>query len=481
MSTKLGMGSISVTELAAMIGVTPVYYGNDKQIELTGVDTDSRTVAEGDIFVAIPGEKYDGADFAASAVLSGARCVISSRCPDKAEELGKSFAFLQTEDPCGALSRFATEYKKRRRIRTVAVTGSVGKTTTKEMISAVLSQKFRVGKTQGNLNTDIGLSMTVLGFGPETEVAVLEMGMSNFGEIEKLSRIAEPDYGIITNVGTSHIEFLGSRENIAKAKSEIAVGLREDGMLVLCGDEPLLRPLAGGRHRTAFVSVYATDCEYRAENIRYSDMKTTFDLIRRGERIGDVVIPALGLHHVYGALFAAAIADKFGLTEGEFREGLLAFRNAAMRQSISDVGGVTVIDASYNASPESMRASLSVLCELAAEKNARKIALLGDMRELGSETRPQHEKVGEFAASLGLDLLVTFGIAAVCTAEAAKKAGMPAERVISELNIAAPEECARTLAAHLRKGDCLLVKASRAVAAEKIINYLKEHPDFPEK
>ncbi len=481
MGIKLGMGSIRVSELAAMIGAEPEYFGTDREIELTGIDTDSRTVGEGEIFVAIPGEKYDGADFAASAVLSGARCVIAARRPDKAEELGKSFAYLQASDPCGALARFATEYKKRRRIRTVAVTGSVGKTTTKEMISAVLSQRFRVGKTQGNLNTDIGLSMTVLGFGPETEVAVLEMGMSNFGEIEKLSKIAEPDYGIITNVGTSHIEYLGSRENIAKAKSEIALGLREDGMLVLCGDEPLLRPLADGKHRVAFVSVYATDGEYRAENIRYSDMKTTFDLICHGERIADVVVPALGLHHVYGALFAAAIADRFGLTEKELREGLLAFRNAAMRQSISDVGGVTVIDASYNASPESMRASLGVLCELAAEKNARKIALLGDMKELGSETRPQHEQLGAYVASLGLDLLVTFGIASVCTAEAAKAAGMPADRVISELNIAAPEACAKTLSEHLKKGDCLLVKASRAVAAEKIINCLKEGPEFPEK
>jgi UDP-N-acetylmuramoyl-tripeptide--D-alanyl-D-alanine ligase len=204
-------------------------------------------------------------------------------------------------------------------------------------------------------------------------------------------------------------------------------------------------------------------------------MHTEFDLVFEGGRIDSVKLPVIGLHHVYGALFACAIASKFGLGEDEIRRGLASFKNADMRQSISDICGVTVIDASYNASPESMRASLSVLCEIAKQKGARKFALLGDMFELGDETRPQHEKLGEFVAGLKLDGLITFGIASVCTADAAQKNGMDADKIISEINPAGAESCAQKLASVLRKGDILLVKASRGMAAEKVIKFLKEN------
>jgi len=478
MSIKLGMGTVSVEDICNMIGCSAKYYGCDSITVTGGIETDSRKVGEGDIFIAIKGENFDGADFSSSAVLSGACCVISTRPPDKAEELGRPFAYIESADPCATLAELARKYKESKNIKTVAVTGSVGKTTTKEMVAAVLGKRFKVGKTIGNLNTDIGLSMSVLSFTPDVEVAVLEMGMSGFGEIEKLSLIAEPDYGIITNIGTSHIEYLKTRENIAKAKMEITAGMKEDGVLVLCGDEPLLKAASKDRANATFVSVYSSEGEYRAENIRYKDLKTTFDLMVGERKIADLCVPALGIHHVYGALFACAIADRFGLSDNEIRSGLLEFKNADMRQSIYDIGGITVIDASYNASPESMRASLAVLCELSSERKARKFALLGDMCELGSETRNEHEKLGVYAGKLGLDGLVTFGIASVCTAESAKASGMDAEKIISEINIAAPEKCAEKLAGVLKKGDILLVKASRAIAAEKIITYLKDYGEF---
>ena len=460
MSYKLGMGRVSVDEICRLCGRTAVYYG-EGPLYVSGIDTDSRRV--------------DGADFAASAVLSGATCVISTRPPVKAEELGKSFAYIQADDPVEVLGVLARNYKSEKSIKTVAVTGSVGKTTTKEMIAAVLSTRYNVGKTAGNLNTDIGLSITVLGFDDSVDTAVLEMGMSGLGEIERLSLIAEPDFGVITNIGTSHIEYLKTRENIAKAKTEIVAGMDENGVLVVLGDEPLLRPIRESRKNTVSISIYSDDAEYRAENIVNRDLHTEFDLVHGNGRINGIKLPVIGLHHVYGALFACAIAERFGINEEELRRGLASFKNADMRQSISDIDGVTVIDASYNASPESMRASLSVLCEIAAEKGARKFALLGDMFELGSETRPQHEKLGEFVASLGLDGLVTFGIASVCTADSAKKCGMPEERILSEINPVAAEDCGRKLASMLKKGDVLLVKASRGMAAEKVISYLKEH------
>ena len=474
MSYKLGMGRVSVDEICRLCGRTAVYYG-EGPLYVSGIDTDSRRVGVEDIFVAVKGEKVDGADFAASAVLSGATCVISTRPPVKAEELGKSFAYIQADDPVEVLGVLARNYKSEKSIKTVAVTGSVGKTTTKEMIAAVLSTRYNVGKTAGNLNTDIGLSITVLGFDDSVDTAVLEMGMSGLGEIERLSLIAEPDFGVITNIGTSHIEYLKTRENIAKAKTEIVAGMDENGVLVVLGDEPLLRPIRESRKNTVSISIYSDDAEYRAENIVNRDLHTEFDLVHGNGRINGIKLPVIGLHHVYGALFACAIAERFGINEEELRRGLASFKNADMRQSISDIDGVTVIDASYNASPESMRASLSVLCEIAAEKGARKFALLGDMFELGSETRPQHEKLGEFVASLGLDGLVTFGIASVCTADSAKKCGMPEERILSEINPVAAEDCGRKLASMLKKGDVLLVKASRGMAAEKVISYLKEH------
>ncbi|MBQ1934769.1 MAG: UDP-N-acetylmuramoyl-tripeptide--D-alanyl-D-alanine ligase [Clostridia bacterium] len=474
MSFKLGMGKVSVEEICALCKKSAVYYGGN-QIFVTGVETDSRKIEEGDIFVAVKGERVDGADFASSAVLSGATCVISTRPPEKAEELGRAFAFIQSDDPVETLSCLARAYKKQRAIKTVAVTGSVGKTTTKEMIASVLSTRYNVGKTAGNLNTDIGLSVTVLGFDESVDTAVLEMGMSGLGEIERLSLIAEPDFGVITNIGTSHIEFLKTRENIAKAKTEIVAGMSEDGVLVVLGEEPLLKPIRESRKNTVSIAIYSDDAEYKAENIVSKDMHTEFDLVYGKGRINGIKLPVIGLHHVYGALFACAIGERFGLTEDDIRLGLSRFKNADMRQSICDVCGVTVIDASYNASPESMRASLSVLCEVAEQKNARKFALLGDMFELGDETRPQHEKLGEYVARLGLDGLITFGIASICTADSAQKNGMSAEKIISEINPAAAEECARKLASVLKKGDILLVKASRGMAAEKVIKFLKEN------
>ncbi len=362
MSYKFGCGEIKASQIASMMDAD-VRFFNCTDIGVTGAETDSRKIEQGDLFVAVKGEFADGADYAASAVLSGATCILSDRLPDHALELNKSYAYIHSDDPLESLRRFAKKYKNGLKVKTVAVTGSVGKTTTKEMISSVLSRKYAVEKTPGNRNTDIGLSMTLLGFSERSEIAVLEMGMSNFGEISVLSKIANPDVGVITNIGTSHIEFLGSRENIAKAKSEITDGMNENGVLVVNGDEPLLENVGkdkGIRRRS--ISVYSGESEYRAENIRFYNMHTLFDIKANDRRICDIDLPVLGTHHVYGALFAFAVGEIFGVGEDDIRAGLACFSNVDMRQTIKKIGGVTVIDASYNASPESMRASLDVLC-----------------------------------------------------------------------------------------------------------------------
>ncbi len=477
MSIKFNLGHVTVSELAdAIDGKIHLFGGAESSLECSGIEIDSRKIEPGDIFVAIKGERVDGNDYIINAVDSGAVCVIAHCLPDNINEIKGNFAIVTCTDPTVAVGDLAHSYKKRRNIRTVGVTGSVGKTTTKELIYAVLSEKYKVHKTEGNHNNELGLPLSILGMASDAEAAVLEMGMSGFGEIARLSEIAEPDFGVITTIGSSHIETLGSRENICKAKMEIVEGMKEHGELVLCGDEPLLYAYRCGRYNSTYISVYNNEAEFRAVNVRYADNTTTFDLLHNREVITNLQVPALGLHHVYSALFAYAIGVKFGLDSETIRCGFLKFKNASMRQSIYEIGGVKIIDACYNASPESMRASIEVLCELSRQSNgARKMALLGDMRELGAETRVLHEAIGEFVAQKKLDKLFTYGVAASFIASSAVSCGMKQSDVFDNPDITDPLASGKAILGELKKGDIILFKASRAMAVEKILSYLREN------
>ncbi len=477
MSVKFKLGSIKIGELAAAVKGEAHYFGSaDENTECVGIDIDSRNIGDGDIFVAIKGERVDGNDYIPSAVEKGAVCIIASSVPDNVKGIEGAFAVVVCDSPVDAVGDLAHEYKKRINLRTIGVTGSVGKTTTKELIYAVLSEKYKVHKTEGNHNNELGLPLSILGIEADAEIAVLEMGMSNFGEIARLSEIAEPDYGVITTIGSSHIETLGSRENICKAKMEVVEGMNEHGELVLCADEPLLLAYRYGKHNPTYVSVYNSEAEFRAVNVKYADNSTSFDLLFNRQVVTNLQIPALGLHHVYSALFAYAIGVKFGLDSETIRHGFMKFKNAAMRQSIYDIGGVKIIDACYNASPESMRASIEVLCELSRQMGgARKMALLGDMRELGSETRVLHEKLGEFVADKKLDKLFTYGLAASSVASSAKKCGMAEGDIYDNPDITDPLASGKAILEVIKPGDIILFKASRAMAAEKIITFLREN------
>ncbi len=477
MSVKFKLGLITVREVAeAANGKVHLYGSASMESECSGIDIDSRKIETGDIFVAIKGERVDGNDYIGAAVDSGCVCIISRCLPEDIDTIRGSFAVVVCDDPCTAVGDLAKIYKKRRNVRTVGVTGSVGKTTTKELIYAVLNEKFKVHKTEGNHNNELGMPLSILGMEADTEAAVLEMGMCDFREIARLSEIAEPDFGVVTTIGSSHIETLGSRENICKAKMEIAEGLKENGELVLCGDEPLLFAYRCSEYNPTYVSVYNSEAEFRAVNVRYADNSTYFDIIHNREVITNLVVPALGLHHVYSALFAYAIGVKFGIDRDTIRRGFTKFKNAAMRQSIYDIGGVKVIDACYNASPESMRASIEVLCELSKQNGgARRMALLGDMRELGAQTRELHESLGEFVAEKKLDKLFTYGVAASFIASSAKDHGMAESDVFDNPDITDPLACGRAILEQVRAGDIILFKASRAMAAEKILTYLREN------
>jgi len=311
-------------------------------------------------------------------------------------------------------------------------------------------------------------------------VSVLEMGMSNFGEIEYLSKIAEPDIAIVTNIGSSHMEYLGSREGICRAKLEIVKGLKPGGTLLLNGDEPLLRNYRSDKVTPIYVG-FGEDCSFRAENLRCAllenQISTIFDVCYNGRKIKNVAIPTIGKHNVYAALFAYAVGVSMDMSDETICRGLAGFRPVGMRQNIYNIGSLTVIEDCYNAAPESMRAAIAVLRELSAMKGGRMTALLGDMYELGASSEHFHEEVGMSFAEAGGELLCTFGESADSIARGAIFGGVPNESIYRNNNIRCPEMSGEMLLHALRPNDILLVKASRGAAAERVIRYIREHSD----
>ncbi len=474
MKSVLSLYRYTAAEIASAVDGELHCFGCDGNAVVRSVVTDSREAEPGALFAAIPGERVDGHDFIASAVAGGACCVLASHIPDA--ELSDC-AVVLVSDVVASLGALARDYARKTPGRTVAVTGSVGKTTTKEFLAAVLGQKFCLHKTAGNHNNEIGLPMTLLDAPENVEAKVYEMGMCDFGEIDYLSRIAEPDIAIVTTIGSSHLETLGTRENICRAKLEITHGLKTDGVLICNGDEPLLfRETLEGR-KPVFVAIRNRHADFRAVNIRAGIGKTTFDLLYHNRAVTNVEIPVMGTHHVYAALFAYAVGVLCGMQDDEIRRGLLAFRNTGMRQNIYDLHGVTVIEDCYNASPESMRAAIDVLFSLAGQRGARTVALLGDMRELGRDSALMHNQLGISVAQRRLDYLFTLGGIAEEIAQGAICTGMRADRVYANPDCGRPDHSGEMLLKILRPGDVLLVKASRAVAAERVIAYLKENAD----
>ncbi len=475
MKSVLSLHPYTAAELADLTDGTLHCFGCDGSITFGQVVTDSREAGSGSLFLAIPGERVDGHRFIGAAVSAGATCVLATRLPD-CPPVG--CAIIVVDDVVTALGKLAQDYGRRTPGKTVAVTGSVGKTTTKEFISAVLAERMCVHKSAGNHNNEIGLPMMMLGAPGNTQAKVYEMGMSGLGEIDYLSRTAEPDIAVITTIGTSHLEHLGTRENICRAKCEIAHGLRPDGILLCNGDEPLLFHEELEGVRPMFVAVRNRAADFRAVNIRPGVGKTTFDLICQNRAVTNVEIPTIGLHNVYAALFAYAVGLLCGLDDNEIRRGLSRFENTGMRQHLVDIGGVTVIEDCYNASPESMRAALDVLCELSRQRGgARTAALLGDMRELGSDSVLMHNQLGVNVAQRKLDYLFTLGSIAEEIALGAIRSGMRADRVYANPDCTRHDNSGEMLLHVLRPGDILLVKASRAVAAEQVIDYLRTHAD----
>ena len=476
MKVSVGCNNFTMSELARICGGVLTFVGGEnKDVPFRYVCTDSRETADGALFVALGGERVDGHDYIGAAVSSGSDCVLCERIPDIKHDRG--YVAVVVDDSVRAVGELAKAYDRRINHRKVAITGSVGKTTTKEFVASVLSESFRVHKTLGNYNSNIGMPLSMLSMSNDTEVSVLEMGMSALGEIEYLSKIAEPDIAIVTNIGSSHMGHLGSRENIGRAKLEIVKGLKKGGLLLLNGDDDILREYSHPDFQPVLVGM-GDNCHVRAVNIRQTAVNTTFDIIMGEHTLTDVVIPTVGKHNVYAALFAYAVGKRMMLEDEVILSGFRAFKPVGMRQNIYELGRITVIEDCYNASPESMRAAISVLESICANKaNGRAVALLGDMYELGAHSERFHEEVGLEFARRGGDALFTFGKMADFIAGGAVLGGLDNERVFRNPDVSDPAMSGEMLLYSLRAGDTLLVKASRGAAAERVIEYLRKNKD----
>ena len=433
---------------------------------VTLVTTDSREVCPGCIFVAFPGEKFDGHDFAAKALENGALCVVLNHPVEGVPE-EKS---VICPDSYHAMMVLGANYRSQFHPKVVGVTGSVGKTTTKQMTYAALSGFGETIKTEGNQNNELGMPRTLMRLESSTEYAVIEMGMSHAGEIDRLARAARPDVGIITCIGVSHIGNLGSQENICKAKLEICNGLPEGAPLVLNYDDPFLRKAVLPAHvRPVWFSLSDENADVCALSIRQETDGMSFVLEDQEHGTFVVNIPAMGRHNVANALAAYCAATRLGCDAKRVIRGLSNFEQTGRRQKVVDSNGVTVIEDCYNANPDSMKAALAMFKDFPCK---RRFALLGDMLELGELSREAHEELGRLAAESGLYCLITYGEQAKRTAVVAAAKG------VETLHAENYREAADALLDRVQPGDAVLVKASHGMALEKVLDiFYEEHKE----
>ena len=440
--------------------------GTVKDEPISAVVTDSRKIEPGCVFVCFPGERTDGHSYAADAIRQGAAYVVANH---PVEGVPKRQLVLVPSSHM-AMVRMGANYRNMFFPKMIGVTGSVGKTTTKEFCYAVVSAFGSSIKTEGNQNNEIGMPNTLFRLNSDTEYAVVEMGMSALGEILRLSRAARPSAGIITCIGVSHMENLGSRDNILKAKLELCAGLPDGAPLALNGDDEYLRKAETEqqipeRLCPVWYGIEDERCDVRAENIQIVENGQKFTLHDAKNGSFEVFIPTLGRHNVYNALAAYAAATRLGLDPARCAAALSDYKTTGMRQNVVHKNGLTVVEDCYNASPDSMRASLQMFRELDA-KGGRKFALLGDMLELGSIEAQAHAQVGEMAADAGIDGLAAVGRASKGMAEAAQKKGLNAVWCENA------QQALDWLRANLKEGDLLLAKASRGMKLENILKAL---------
>ncbi len=427
--------------------------------DILRISTDSRDIDETTLFVALIGERFDAHDFIKDVLSKGVKAVVCSEkvCDDE--------RLIVVEDTGKALLDIAHGYRKTFNIPFIALTGSVGKTTTKGMVYAVVKQKFNTLRTAGNLNNEIGVPKTLFCLEEEHQAAVIEMGMNHFGEISRLSEVTEPDIACITNVGTAHIENLGSREGILKAKTEILNGMKKGSTLILNGDNDLLASYKNDGFNIIRFGIEAENLQMKATNIKGDSQGTIFTAVYKNEA-ETVFVPAVGVHNVYNALCAMCVGIELGYSLKEAAEGVKFFEAEGMRQKITEFKNMTFIEDCYNANLDSMCASLETLKTL---KKTRGIAVLGDMLELGEFSADAHYQVGEKAYDADCDIVLTYG----CEAENISKAF--AAKGGKAYAFRDKEKLTDYLMHILKDNDTILFKGSRGMRMEEIFKYNYEY------
>lgn len=431
-------------------------------LTITGVSTDTRTIQPGDLFIALVGERFDAHDYIDIAEKNGAAAVVVSR------PVESSVPQLLVDDTLLGLHRLAAYYRSTLDIKVVGITGSNGKTSTRDMAATVLSSKYKVYSTAKNFNNEIGLPKSVLELDDSYDIAVLEMGMNHFGEISRLTNIARPDVALITNVGKAHIGNLGSQENILKAKLEIIEGLNKDGLLILNGDDALLKSADTGAFAKSFIGITGDGLTLQAKNITPEGGKTVFDIVCDG-KTAHGSIPVLGNYNVLNALEAIRTGMAFGITLQEAFDALGSYRVVRMRQEEEILRGITLVKDYYNASPDSCRVALETLGNHA--KGGKKIAVLGGMLELGDYAESEHRALGKMCIQYGISSAFFIG-----EYSKAFREGCPSSQAFSKAQRA---ELATALQEFLNtggaaEGDALLIKGSRGMKMEEFYEVIKE-------
>ena len=454
------MKHMTLREITAACGGT--YFGDPESTakEVSSVVIDSRKVTQDSLFVAIRGARVDGHTFIPQTIEAGALCALSE------EPLGEvTFPYILVDSCTQALKDLAEHYRKSLDIKVVGISGSVGKTSTKEMIATVLSQKYNVLKTEGNFNNEIGVPLTIFNLREEHEIAVLEMGINHFGEMTRLAKMARPDICVITNIGVAHMELLGSRDGILKAKTEMFQYMNPDGTIIFNGDDDKLITYSPENGITPIYFGLGENSSYRAEQIANNGLRGTNATFVTPKSKFSAHISIPGEHMVHNALAGIAVGYALGMSDAEIKAGIEALKPLAGRNHLIETNTYTIIDDCYNANPISMKASIDVL----SKADTRTVAILGDMGELGAKEKEMHYDVGQHTATAGIHVLICIGTLSEELARGAKETGCN----IQIYHYPDQEHFFSEMSSILEKNDTILVKASHAMAFEKIVKKLE--------
>ena len=447
------MKKFTLAEIAASCGGK--YVGEEalKNTAITSVERDSRAVKDGSLFLAIKGERVDGHDFIEKCYDNGAVCAICEKAPENPKK-----PYIMVDSTLNAVKDIAKAYREKFDIPVVGVSGSVGKTSTKEMLYAVLSQRFKTHKTQGNLNNELGVPLTILSMPEEAQAAVIEMGISGFGEMTRLSRVAQPTICVLTIIGCCHLENLGDRDGVMKAKTEMFKYARDGAEFILNGDDDKLSTITDVSGKKPIFFGIDSKNDYYAENIENNGEGGVSCKLCFGDTKLDVTIPAIGTYMVSNALAAAAAGKLLGLSDEQIKKGVEAYKTVGSRANVINNGKIRIIDDCYNANPTSVKASLETLKNF----RGRTVAVLGDMKELGTDELQLHFDTGAYAKQIGIDVVLAAGPLAKSLADGADGKWYETK-----------EELIKALPEIIKEGDTVLVKASHSMQFEKIVEFLK--------